>query len=131
MGRDSSARSPGPFHDTAGEAEYILVMAFRLAALPLVLAVAGSTGSRAATFVVTSAGDDGPGTLRRALQDANATPGADVVQFSIPGSGPHTVTPASGLPPITDTVTIDGGAQGIEVSGASSPAAFGLEVTGQ
>jgi len=34
-----------------------------------------------ATFMVTDGGDAGPGTLRQAIADANASPGADVVQF--------------------------------------------------
>jgi trimeric autotransporter adhesin len=46
-------------------------------------------------------------TLRAAIQHANATTGADVINFSI-GSGLQTKTPSSALPPITDQVTIDG-----------------------
>ncbi|CAN5119189.1 hypothetical protein BH11PLA2_BH11PLA2_16780 [soil metagenome] len=57
-----------------------------------------------ATFAVTSLLDNGPGTLRQAITDANSTTGADTLTFSIAG----TITLASALPTITDEVTIDG-----------------------
>ena len=51
-------------------------------------------------------------TLRAAIQQANATSGADEIHFSIPGSEVHTITPTSDdLPPITEQVTIDGYSQ--------------------
>ncbi|HEX4441091.1 MAG TPA: IPT/TIG domain-containing protein [Thermoanaerobaculia bacterium] len=62
----------------------------------------------AATFTVTNTGDSGAGSLRQAILDANAAPGADAIHFDIPGSGVHTITPASALPDITSPVTIDG-----------------------
>jgi uncharacterized repeat protein (TIGR01451 family)/CSLREA domain-containing protein len=46
--------------------------------------------------------------LRAAIQQANASAGANTIWFNIPGAGPHTITPASALPAITGTVTIDG-----------------------
>ncbi|NLA37330.1 MAG: hypothetical protein GX868_16820 [Actinobacteria bacterium] len=63
----------------------------------------------AATYTVTSNGDDGsPDTLRHAVIEANASPGADVI--SVGGVG--TITLASALPDITDELTITGpGAQ--------------------
>src|SRR5690349_10225569 len=73
----------------------------------LVLAAAAATAA-ADTYTVTSAGDTGPGTLRQAIMDANAHPGADTIAFDITGSGVHTIAPASALPAITDAVTIDG-----------------------
>jgi len=55
-------------------------------------------------------------TLRAAIEQANAHPGADAIRFAIPGSGVHTIhVNSSGygqLPTITDTVTIDGYTQG-------------------
>ncbi len=67
------------------------------------------------TFVVTSPADPGDGvcnttcTLREAISAANAKPGADVINFNIPGiGGTLTVAPTSALPSITDPVTIDG-----------------------
>ena len=34
-------------------------------------------------------------TLRAAIQQANYTPGADIINFAIPGSGVRTISPAS------------------------------------
>jgi hypothetical protein len=50
-------------------------------------------------------------TLRAAIQQANATPGADTINFNIQSIGVMTISPASGLPQISDTVTIDGYSQ--------------------
>jgi hypothetical protein len=86
--------------------------------------------------------------LREAINAANVTAGADTIKFSIPGAGPHTITPTSALPDITSPMTIDSYTQGdgtpgdpsddatentlaqgtdsvlkIELSGASIPAA--------
>jgi CSLREA domain-containing protein len=51
-------------------------------------------------------------TLRAAIEQANATPGADIIDFDIPGTGVQTIhVNASGygkLPAITEGVTIDG-----------------------
>ena len=46
-------------------------------------------------------------TLRAAIQEANAHPGADAIHFDIPGSGPHTIAPDPALPTVTEPVTID------------------------
>jgi hypothetical protein len=63
------------------------------------------------TFEVTSASDSGPGTLRTAIEAANAEPGADSIRFNIAGDGVHRITLASNLPSITDPVLIDGYSQ--------------------
>jgi hypothetical protein len=60
------------------------------------------------TFTVTNTSDSGAGSLRQAIDDANANPGADTIAFNIPGAGVHTITPLTDLPQITDGVTIDG-----------------------
>src|SRR5262245_8478009 len=65
-----------------------------------------SKASAASTFMVTNAQDSGPGSLRQAILDANANPGADVINFSI-GTFRQTIVVASLLPDITDPVTID------------------------
>ena len=57
---------------------------------------------------MTSTGDSGAGTLRQAILDANANPGADTIGFGIVGSGVHTIAPTSALPAITGPLTIDG-----------------------
>jgi uncharacterized repeat protein (TIGR01451 family) len=66
--------------------------------------------SRSATFVVTNNADSGPGTFRQALQQANATPGSDVISFNLQGTntGIYAETP---WPTITDPVLIDGYSQ--------------------
>jgi hypothetical protein len=55
-------------------------------------------------------------TLREAMQEAsfnNNAPTVDVINFSIPGDGPHTIAPPSSeLPDIDDPLTIDGYTQG-------------------
>jgi hypothetical protein len=91
----------------------------------------------ASMFVVTSAGDSGAGSLRQAILDANAHPGADTIVFNIPGSGPHTITPSTALPTITDPVRIDGSTQPgftgspiIELNGSQAGADVdGLRIT--
>ena len=62
----------------------------------------------AAPIQVTNTNDSGGGSLRDAILTANATLGADTIQFAIPGTGLHTITLATLLPNITDTLTIDG-----------------------
>ena len=58
-------------------------------------------------FVVINAKNHGTGSLRQAILNANATPGADVITFNIPGSGVHTINLFIGLPGITDPVVLD------------------------
>ncbi len=49
--------------------------------------------------------------LREAILEANLSPGADVINFAIPGAGPHRINLTSVLPAITQTVTINGYSQ--------------------
>jgi Calx-beta domain len=63
------------------------------------------------TFIVTNTNDDGAGSLRQAILDANANAGADIINFNIPGAGVHSISPVGSLPSITDPVTIDGYSQ--------------------
>ena len=69
-----------------------------------------STGDGADANTGDGVCDDGGGscTLRAAIGQANATPGLDNIHFSIAGTGPHTIQPASSLPHVTDPVVIDG-----------------------
>jgi len=66
-------------------------------------------------FTVTNANDDGPGSLRRAIEQANATPnhGAipDRIVFDLPGDGVQSVRLYAALPAITESVTLDGHTQ--------------------
>lgn len=66
--------------------------------------------SFAAVFTVTSVADSGPGTLREAVTMANAAIGADIIQFQIPGST-WSINILSPLPPLNDSVSIDGNSQ--------------------
>jgi hypothetical protein len=58
-------------------------------------------------FVVTSRDDAGPGSLRQAILDANATPGPDVITFDVGGGGGQTLSASSPLPAITEQATVD------------------------
>jgi hypothetical protein len=62
-------------------------------------------------FSVTNTADTGDGSFRKAINDANANPGPDIINFNIPGTGPFTIAPLSKLPSIIDPVTIDGTTQ--------------------
>ena len=65
-----------------------------------------------APFSVGNTSDSGPGSLRQAIIDANADPGTtDHISFVIPGSGVHTITLLTALPPITSPLVIDGTTQ--------------------
>ena len=100
------------------------------------------------TFTVTNTNDAGAGSLRQAVLDANGTPnsgGPDTIAFNIPGTGVHTIRPASDLPQITDPVVIDGYTQPgaspntlavgnnavlrVEINGANAGETDGLVVT--
>ncbi len=67
------------------------------------------------TSTVTNIDDSGTGSLRQAILDANASPGADTIDFSVSG----TILLASPLE-ITDTLTIDGAGQAVTISGNHS-----------
>lgn len=86
------------------------------------LSVVMSATAQAAIITVDSTGDGanvGPGcddglgscTLRAAIEFANATAGADVIEFAIAGAGVHTITPGSALPIITEQLEINGETQ--------------------
>lgn len=60
---------------------------------------------RGATFVVSNTNDAGLGSLRDAINQANANAGADTISFAIPGAGPHTIKVTTILPSITGTAT--------------------------
>lgn len=88
-----------------------------------------------ATFSVSNTADFGDGSLRKAIEDANAASGPDTVEFSIVGTGPHTISLQSALPVIGDQIVIDGWSQPghvdsplIVVNGANAGIASGLEV---
>jgi hypothetical protein len=77
-----------------------------------------------ATFTVTTLADAGPGSLRQAVLDANARPGADTVQFAPGVRG--TITLASQIS-ITDDLTVRGpGAARLAVSGGDTTRVFAV-----
>src|SRR5687768_193060 len=66
-----------------------------------------------AVFTVLNTNDSGPDSLRQAILDTNATPGADEIRFDLGAEGSsHTIRPVSELPALTDTVLLDGWSQG-------------------
>ena len=71
----------------------------------------------AATFVVTDIADLNSGScgescsLRDAITAANATVGADRIEFALKGVGPFVLEIMTPLPAINDAVTIDGYSQ--------------------
>ncbi|MBN9519147.1 hypothetical protein J0H58_11610 [bacterium] len=66
-----------------------------------------------ATYTVDTTADAGPGSLRQAILDANLNPGPDTVAFAIGAAGSlQSIELVGGLPPVTDSVVIDGFSQG-------------------
>ncbi len=101
----------------------ILLLASVMVLTLLGLALFGNT-AHAADYSVTTTADSGAGSLRQAITDANANPGADTISFNIAGSGVHTITLASALPNITDEVIIDGTTQTGASCGTLVPASL-------
>ncbi len=93
--------------------------------------------ARGDTFTVTNADDNqGIGSFRRAILDANNNPGADTIVFNIPGTGVQTIVLVESLPTISQPVVIDGWSQGgaghvgpplIELNVNSVPARLAIE----
>jgi uncharacterized repeat protein (TIGR01451 family) len=96
----------------------------------------------ATTFLVTTNVDNGddmaptPGSLRKAILDANANVGADTINFNIPGAPPHIIIPPSPLPAITESVTINATSQPdfsgtpvVELNGISAGVSNGLTIS--
>jgi parallel beta-helix repeat protein/predicted outer membrane repeat protein len=77
---------------------------------------AGPAVASATTFEVTNTNDSGAGSLRDAIDQANANPGQDTITFAADVTG--TITLLSDLSPITDAVDIEGpGASVLTVNG--------------
>ena len=87
---------------------------------------------------VDSLADSGPGSLRQALLDANASPSATTIRFNFTGTGVHTIALQSPLAEFTTPVILDGSTQPgydgqplIELDGSNAGAdAIGLRISG-
>ncbi len=66
--------------------------------------------SNSLSLTVTNAADSGPGTLRDAIELANSSPGLDSILFALPIGG-TVLSPLSPLPPIIDSLVLDGFSQ--------------------
>jgi Planctomycete extracellular len=80
-----------------------------------------------ATFTVVNTANLGAGSLRQAILDANANPGADNIAFNIGGGGLQTITPLTALPTVNGPTNIDAttqpgfaGSPIIEITGTSA-----------
>jgi Ca2+-binding RTX toxin-like protein len=76
------------------------------AGLSLGATLVGGGSAQAADFQVTNLNDSGPGSLRQAILDANATPGADRALFQSTLTGQ--ITLGGQLPQISDAIEILG-----------------------
>ncbi len=95
---------------TVGAACLLLVVSVVTAQLKTTV-----THAITATFTVTTTADSGPGSLRQAITDSNATPSLptsqNLIEFNIPGSGVQSIALQTELPQITQPVIIDGTTQ--------------------
>ena len=67
-------------------------------------------------FYVTTAADSGPGSLRQAILDLNASPRGGAIRFNIAPGGPQTIhLSATPLPEVTKPVVLDGATQPLTV----------------
>ena len=76
-----------------------------------------STMGFGATFTVTNANDSGPGSLRQAILDANASPGADIINITATGM---VAMPNNSSLTITEDVTINGNSNYTLVMGSGT-----------
>jgi len=111
-------------HRTTSKAA-VLVSSMALLALMAIALTTATKRVSAANFTVTNLDDSGDGSLRQAILDANANPGADTIDFQDELSG--TITLTTGELQITDDLTITGpGIFSITVSGNHASRVFGI-----
>ncbi len=122
----SESRTPSPRQQRRAEQRKLRKAAKSQAALTLgAAALAAVPAAQAATFTVTNLNDNGAGSLRQAIVDANAAAGADVIDFQAGLTG--TITLTTGQLSLYDSVDIQGpGASVLTVSGNNASRVFYL-----
>ncbi|MCZ6834674.1 MAG: right-handed parallel beta-helix repeat-containing protein [Planctomycetota bacterium] len=83
----------------------------RITTIAMALFGLTTISTEAATYTVINTNDSGAGSLRQAINDANANPGTDFIHFNIPGAGTHTIFPMSPLPWLIGVASVDGASQ--------------------
>ena len=136
----SAAARPAVGRTRARRHSWSTLLSFLLIAGLLILPAASAS---ATSFVVVNMADSGQGSLRQAILDANANPGADDITFAIPGFRPLIISPSTPLPAITEQVSIDASTESgsscvgwpptlrVSIEGSSAPAGTnGFTVSG-
>lgn len=99
-------------HAKASDAgNYFLIISNTLGSVTSQVASVSLKALPSDAILVVNALDEGTGSLRQAILDANTAPGTNTILFRIPGSGLVSISPSSPLPSITDPVVIDGTTQ--------------------
>lgn len=106
---------------------YSLGLPSRQGGLAAVLATLSPALAAASPLEVVNTNDSGAGSLRAAIDYANANPSQDAITFNIPGVANHVIAANSPLPIITDNgVSIDGTTQADTNCGSIPNATGGL-----
>lgn len=93
------------------------------------LQFAMQTAASAATFEVTTTAASGAGSLYQAIQDANATPALDTINFNISGAGTHVIIPPYGGITVTAPVFLNGLSQSGSSCGGTLKIAYDVSST--
>lgn len=114
----------GTHRTTSAARRVTAVLAAALLGVGGVLVGAGPAA--AATYSVTNGDDAGAGSLRQAIEDANANPGFDTIEVSY-NAAP--IVPLSPLPSFSDDAALVGTAADVVIDGSSAGVAVGLLTT--